>query len=257
MKLAGKVAMVLGGSSGLGRAAAEACAAEGANIAIADINEAGGAETVAAIEAAGGTAIFVKTDGTDEDQVKAAVDATVARFGGLDVQVNSIGGWQGSGDEGWHKSIDIYLKSTYYACKYAIRAMQARGGGSIVNVGSISAVTGGIAERIEDSGYTCSKHAVLGLTRTMALAHAKDNIRVNAVCPGYFKTPMTQMLRNGPDEGLAHVVENLRVPMGRWGEPHEIGSVVAFLAGPGASFITGQPIIVDGGFMAGSFGDGA
>jgi NAD(P)-dependent dehydrogenase (short-subunit alcohol dehydrogenase family) len=194
--------------------------------------------------------MFVRTDGTVEDQVKAAVDTAVSRFGGLDVLVNSIGGWQGTGDEGWHRSIDIYLKSTYYACKHGINAMKARGKGSIVNVGSISAVTGGIAERIEDSGYTCAKHAVLGLTRTMALAHAKDNIRVNAVCPGYFKTPMTESLRNGPDGGVKHVTENLRVPMGRWGEPHEIGSVVAFLASDGASFITGQPIIVDGGFMA-------
>jgi NAD(P)-dependent dehydrogenase (short-subunit alcohol dehydrogenase family) len=250
MKLSGKVVMILGGSTGLGRASALACAEDGASLVIADINEAAGKETASEIEAAGGKARFIKANGTVEDEVKAAVDAAVADFGGLDAQVNSIGGWQGSGDEGWHRSIDLYLKSTYYACKYAIRAMQARGGGSIVNVGSISAVTGGIATQIEDSGYTCAKHAVLGLTRTMALAHAKDNIRVNAVCPGYFKTPMTQSLRNGPDEGLKHVTENLRVPMGRWGEPHEIGSVVAFLAGPGASFITGQPIIVDGGFMA-------
>jgi NAD(P)-dependent dehydrogenase (short-subunit alcohol dehydrogenase family) len=194
--------------------------------------------------------MFVKTDGTVDEQVKAAVDAAVSQYGGLDILVTSIGGWHGSGDDAWHASIDIYLKSTYYACKHAIRAMKARGSGAIVNVGSISSVTGGLATQIEDSGYTCAKHAVIGLTRTMALAHAKDNIRVNAVCPGYFKTDMTRSLHETPDGGVKHVTENLRVPMGRWGEPHEIGSVVAFLASDGASFLTGQPIIVDGGFMA-------
>jgi len=250
MKLSGKVALVLGGSTGLGRASAQACAEEGATIVIADINETAGKQAAAELEAAGGKAMFVKTDGTVDDEVKAAVDAAVSQYGGLDILVSSIGGWQGSGDEAWHAAIDIYLKSTYYACKHAIRAMKTRGGGSIVNVGSISSVTGGLAAQIEDSGYTCAKHAVIGLTRTMALAHAKDNIRVNAVCPGYFKTDMTRSLHDTPDHGVKHVTENLRVPMGRWGEPHEIGDVVAFLASDGASFITGQPIIVDGGFMA-------
>ncbi len=250
MKLSGKVALVLGGSTGLGRASAQACAEDGATIVIADINETAGKQTVADLEAGGGKAMFVKTNGTVDDEVKAAVDAAVAQYGGLDILITSIGGWQGSGDEAWHAAIDIYLKSTYYACKHAIRAMKLRSGGSIVNVGSISSVTGGLVTQIEDSGYTCAKHAVIGLTRTMALAHAKDNIRVNAVCPGYFKTDMTSSLHETPDGGVKHVTENLRVPMGRWGEPHEIGTVVAFLASDGASFLTGQPIIVDGGFMA-------
>lgn len=250
MKLTGKVALVLGGSTGLGRASAQACAAVGASIVIADINETAGKQAVADLEAAGGKAMFVKTNGTVDDEVKAAIDAAVSQYGGLDVLITSIGGWHGTGDDAWHSSIDLYLKSTYYACKHAIRAMMARGGGSIVNVGSISSVTGGTAAQIEDSGYTCAKHGVLGLTRTMALAHAKDNIRVNAVCPGYFKTDMTRSLHETPDNGIKYVTENLRVPMGRWGEPHEIGSVVAFLASDEASFVTGQPIIVDGGFMA-------
>jgi NAD(P)-dependent dehydrogenase (short-subunit alcohol dehydrogenase family) len=250
MKLRGKVALILGGSTGLGRASAQACAEDGATIVIADINETAGRQLAAELETTGGKAMFVKTDATVDDEVKAAVDAAVSQFGGLDILVSSIGGWNGSGDEAWHAAIDIYLKSTYYACKYAIRAMKLRGGGSIVNVGSISSVTGGVAAQIEDCGYTCAKHAVLGLTRTMALTHAKDNIRVNAVCPGYFKTDMTRSLHDTADAGLKYVNENLRVPMGRWGEPREIGDVVAFLASDGASFITGQPIIVDGGFMA-------
>lgn len=250
MKLSGKVALILGGSSGLGRASAEACAREGASIVIADVNEAAGKDTVAAIAGAGGSAVFVSTDGVDDAQVKAAVDSAVARFGGLDILITSIGGGAVSGDAGWHRSIDLYLKSTYYACKHAIVAMKSRGGGAIVTVASISGVTGGIATQIEDSGYTCAKHGVIGLTRTLALAHAKDNIRVNAICPGYFKTPMTRQIYDTPDGGVKFVTEHLRVPMGRWGEPREIGSVAAFLASDDASFITGQPIIVDGGFMA-------
>jgi len=251
MKLKGKCALIIGGSAGLGRASAEACAAEGASVMIADINDAGGADAVAAIEAAGGKAGFIHTDGTDDGAVKAAVDATVAAFGGLDILINSIGETGGGrGDAGWHRAIDMFLKSSYYACKHAIAEMEKRGGGSVINVASIAGVTGSVASDVVSSGYGVAKHGVIGLTRTLALAYAAKNIRVNAICPGYFKTDMTARLQGGEDGGLSHITENLRVPMGRWGEPREIGTVAAFLASDDASFITGQPIIVDGGYMA-------
>jgi NAD(P)-dependent dehydrogenase (short-subunit alcohol dehydrogenase family) len=251
MKLSGKIALVIGGSSGLGRAAAEACAAEGASVMIADINDKAGAAAIAAIREAGGTGSYIHTDGTDDAAVKAAVDATVTLFGGVDILVNSIGGGgDRSGDAGWHLAIDLFLKSSYYACKYAIPEMEKRGGGSVINVASIAGVTGSVATDVMTTGYACAKHGVVGLTRTLALAYAKKNIRVNVICPGYFKTEMTAMIHGREDGGLSHIKENLRVPMGRWGEPREIGTVAVFLASDDSSFITGQPIVVDGGFMA-------
>jgi NAD(P)-dependent dehydrogenase (short-subunit alcohol dehydrogenase family) len=251
MKLSGKCALVIGGASGLGRASAEACAAEGASVMIADINDEAGADAVSAIRETGGSARYLHTDGTADPAVKAAVDEAVAQFGGLDILVNSIGGTDGrGGDAGWHRTIGLFLKSSYYACKYAIPEMEKRGGGSVINVASIAGVTGSVATDVMTTGYACAKHGVVGLTRTLALAYAAKNIRVNAICPGYFRTDMTAKLQSKADGGLSHITENLRVPMGRWGEPREIGTVAAFLASDDSSFITGQPIIVDGGFMA-------
>jgi NAD(P)-dependent dehydrogenase (short-subunit alcohol dehydrogenase family) len=128
--------------------------------------------------------------------------------------------------------------------------MGRTGGGSIVNIASIAGVTGGISTSVDATGYPCAKHGVIGLTRTIALAYATKNIRANAVCPGYIRTAMTRPLYERPDGGQSVIDEDLQVPLGRWGEPHEIGRVVAFLASDDASYITGQPIIVDGGVMA-------
>jgi NAD(P)-dependent dehydrogenase (short-subunit alcohol dehydrogenase family) len=250
MKLQGRAALVIGAASGLGRASAVALAEGGARVMVGDINERGGADTVELIRKAGGEARFVRCDATDEATVKAAVDATVKAFGKLDVLVNSAGYLDAEGPREWHHTIDLYLKGPYYACRHALPEIEKAGGGAIVNIASISGVTGGISRNIEETGYPCSKHGVIGLTRTLALAYAKKNIRVNAVCPGYIKTAGTKDLHQAADGGKALISEGLRVPMDRWGEPHEIGKVVAFLASDDASFITGQPIIVDGGFMA-------
>jgi NAD(P)-dependent dehydrogenase (short-subunit alcohol dehydrogenase family) len=251
MKLTGRTALVIGGSSGIGRASASACADEGASVMIADINDEAGAQTVAAIREKGGSASFIHTDGTDDAAVKAAVDETVAQFGGLDILINSIGEAGGrSGEAGWHRSIDLFLKSNFYACKHAIPEMEARGRGSVINIASIAGVTGSVASDVLTTGYACAKHGVIGLTRTLALAYAKKNIRVNAICPGYFRTDMTARLHESEDGGESYINDTLRVPMGRWGELGEIGTVAAFLASDDSSFITGQPIIVDGGFMA-------
>ncbi len=130
--------------------------------------------------------------------------------------------------------------------------MERAGRGAIVNIASIAGVTGTLAPRVEYTGYPAGKHGVVGLTRTIALAYAAKNIRANAVCPGYMNTPMTRGLYGDPDGERSQrlITEKLRVPMNRWGEPEEVGRVVAFLASDDASFITGQPIIVDGGVMA-------
>jgi NAD(P)-dependent dehydrogenase (short-subunit alcohol dehydrogenase family) len=247
MRLKDRVALIFGGSSGLGRAGAEACAEDGARIIIADINERGGQEVVSGIRARGGGAAFIKTDMTVEAQVKAAVEASVREFGRLDIMVTSGGG---HGNADWHFAIDLYLKGPYYACRYALAEMERIGGGSIINIASVAGVTGSVSRTVDETGYPCGKHGVIGLTRTLALAYAKKKIRVNAICPGYIKTGMTEALYDKPDGGRALISETLRVPMDRWGEPHEIGKVVAFLASDDASYITGQPIIVDGGFMA-------
>jgi NAD(P)-dependent dehydrogenase (short-subunit alcohol dehydrogenase family) len=247
MKLAGRAALVIGAASGLGRASAEALADDGAKVMIADISEESGAKVAEGIRARGGEAAFFRTDATDEANVKAAVEATVSQFGKLDILVNSAGL---AGSAEWHFAIDLYLKGPYYACRHGLDAMEKNGGGAIINISSIAGITGGIQKTVDATGYPCGKHGVIGLTRTLALAYAKKNIRVNAVCPGYIKTGMTENAYGADDGGKALISETLRVPMDRWGEPHEIGKVVAFLASDDASFITGQPIIVDGGFMA-------
>ena len=250
MRLQGRSALVIGAASGLGRASAEALAQDGAQVMVADVNEAGGAKVVEGIRAAGGKAAFFRTDATNEENVKAAVAATEAAFGKLDILVNSAGLLDPDAPLDWHGAIDLYLKGPYYACRHGLDAMARAGGGSIINISSLAGITGGIQKTVEQTGYPCGKHGVVGLTRTLALAYAKQNIRVNAVCPGFIKTGMTEPLHQAADGGKALISETLRVPMDRWGEPHEIGKVVAFLASDDASFITGQPIIVDGGFMA-------
>jgi NAD(P)-dependent dehydrogenase (short-subunit alcohol dehydrogenase family) len=254
MKLDGRVALIIGGASGLGRASADACAAEGAHVVVADLNDAAAQKAAAQIASDGCSAGSVQVDATDEESVRQAIVSTETRHGRLDILVNSAGGPPPAGYEleTWHFFVDIYLKGPYYACKHGIAAMERSGGGAIVNISSIAGVSGSIGPTVAETGYPAAKHGVVGLTRTIALAYAHKNIRANAVCPGYIDTPMTREIFGDPQSATsqAHINENLRVPMRRWGEASEIGKVVAFLVSDDASFITGQPIIVDGGFMA-------
>jgi NAD(P)-dependent dehydrogenase (short-subunit alcohol dehydrogenase family) len=250
LKLTGKVALVFGGASGLGRASAEACAEEGAKVMIADIDDEAGERVVSVIAERQGTAAFVRSNIIDEDAVRRAIRETVARFGKLDILVTSAGSESPDRATKWNFALDLFLRGPFYACKYAVEEMERNGGGSIVNIASVAGVTGSLGSSVDDSGYASAKHGVVGLTRTIALTYAKKNIRANALCPGCIRTPLTRSLHDTADGGQAFISERMRVPLDRWGEPHEIGRVAAFLASDDASYITGQPIIVDGGFMA-------
>ncbi|SFF96191.1 2-deoxy-D-gluconate 3-dehydrogenase [Novosphingobium sp. CF614] len=250
MKLQDKIALVIGASSGLGRASAEACAAEGAMVVLGDINEERSKAVIEGIVAKGGKAKFMYTDAMKEASIVETIAAVAKEFGRLDILVNSAGAPTAADEAGWHFQIDMYLKAPYFACREVLPIMEAQGGGSIITIGSLSSVTGSLAQKIEGTGYPAAKHAVLGMTKTLAIANGKHNIRVNCVCPGYIKSELTRPLYEAEDGGAKLINETLKVPLRRWGEPEEIGKVVAFLASEDASFITGQAILVDGGFMA-------
>jgi len=243
-----RVGLVFGGASGIGRASAEALAAAGEAVVIADPNEAGGKETVARVVDAGGSASFVTTDITDEAAVQRAVVTAVEEFGRLDTVVTSAGA-NAAGEDAWHRAIDMFLKGPYYASRHSLPELERSGGGVIIHIGSISSIRGSLAGEVDKTGYPSAKHGLVGLTKTLALAYGAQNIRVNAVCPGYIRTGLTKHLHEGPD-GEAFVKEKLGVPLGRWGEPADIGRVVAFLASDDAAYISGQAIVVDGGMTA-------
>jgi NAD(P)-dependent dehydrogenase (short-subunit alcohol dehydrogenase family) len=249
MKLQGRVALVIGAASGIGRACAEACAQDGAVVVVADIDEAAGKDVAATLQRGGHVASFTVVDITDEKSVEQAVRATVHEFGRIDVLITSAGA-STAGENRWHRSIDLFLKGPFYACKYALEEMERSGGGSIINIASVAAIAGSLTESIDGTGYPSAKHGVVGLTKTIALAYAKQNIRANVICPGYVRTELTRSLYDTADGGADLINERLRVPMGRWGEPMEIGKVAAFLVSDDASYVTGQVIAVDGGLTA-------
>ena len=248
MSLQGGVALVFGASSGIGRASAEVLAERGSAVVIADPNEAGGNDVVEGIVAAGGSARFVATDITDESSVQRAVQETVRTFGKLDTLVTSAGA-SSKGEDAWHRAIDIFLKGPYYASRHALPELERNGGGAIVHIGSIASIRGSRMGGVERTGYPSAKHGLVGLTKTLALGYGEQNIRVNVVCPGYIKTALTRDLYESPDSDRI-IKEELRVPLGRWGEPEDIGKVVAFLASSDAAYISGQVIVVDGGMTA-------
>lgn len=239
---------MFGGSSGIGRASASALAQRGMAVLIATPDEAGGEEVVAEITGAGGSASFVATDISDEDAVEAAITRADGLPGTFDTVVTSAGA-SASGEGAWHRAIDLFLKGPYYASRHALPVLERNGGGVIVHIGSIASIRGSLAGEVDRTGYPSAKHGLIGLTKTLALGYGDRNIRVNAVCPGYIKTALTEHLHQG-SEGESFVTDTLRVPLGRWGEPEEIGRVVAFLASDDASYLTGQVVVVDGGLTA-------
>ena len=251
--LEGKSALVTGGASGIGRATALAFAREGARVAVADILEEAAQRTVSEIEAMGGQALAIACDVTDDDAVKAMIAATVDAFGSLDCAFNNAGiapyqvnaGWQKIADvapEAWRRLIDVNLTGVWLCLRHEVAQMRAQSsGGVIINTASILGLVGSATS----SAYVAAKHGVVGLTKTAAADHAEDNIRVNAVCPGYIETPMTEeTMRRRGGRILA------RVPMARMGKAGEIAEAVVWLCSPKASFVTGVSWAVDGGYTA-------
>jgi len=251
--LEGKSALVTGGASGIGRATALAFAREGARVAVADILEEAAQNTVSEIKAMGGQALAIACDVTDDDAVKAMIAVTVDAFGCLDCAFNNAGiapyqvnaGGQKIADvapEAWRRLIDVNLTGVWLCLRHEVAQMRAQGsGGVIINTASILGLVGSATS----SAYVAAKHGVVGLTKTAAADHAEDNIRVNAVCPGYIETPMTEeTMRRRGGRILA------RVPMARMGKAGEIAEAVVWLCSPKASFVTGVSWAVDGGYTA-------
>lgn len=245
--LDGKVALVTGGSGGIGRAAALAFARSGARVLVCDVKDVEGRETVSMIEAAGGTAAYQRCDVSNPDDIKAMVARAVDRWGRLDCAFNNAGvnllGRDEFEDENWDVAISINLTGVMRCIREEAAAMLETGGGAIVNTSSINGLVG----NPNQPGYVASKHGVVGLTRQAALKWAQQGIRVNAVCPGVIETPMTAPIAADPK--LKAVIDSM-TPMGRFGKPEEIAEAVVWLCSDAASFVTGHPMVIDGGAIA-------
>lgn len=247
MEFTNKVALVTGGSSGIGRATAIAFAQKGAKVVIASRRVKESEETVQLVKEAGSEAIFVKTDVRNEAEVEALISETVATYGRLDVAFNNAGveGKLGFSinqtEENWNNVIDTNLKGTWLSMKYQIQQMLRQGSGVIVNNASMVGLKGSSYMPI----YSASKHGVIGLTKSVALEYAKASIRINAVCPAVVETEMFDRLAGGSEEGKAQFVATY--PMGRAGKSKEVAEAVMWLCSDAATFITGHSLVIDGG----------
>lgn len=250
-RLEGRVALVTGGGSGIGRASAMAFAREGARVVVSDVDLGGGEETVHLIEEHGGESTFVLGDVSDGEQVAQLVAATLDRFGRLDCAHNN-GGIEGPlatvvdlAEDDWNRVIDINLKGIWWCLNHEIPAMLTGGSGAIVNTASVSGMKG-FPPLLP--AYVASKFGVVGLTAVTARYYAQQGIRVNAVCPGAIDTPMLDRIGESAQRlGVAMIAEN---PSGRLGTPDEVAAAVIWLCSDAASFVTGQTLAIDGGFLA-------
>ena len=255
-RLAGKVALVTGAGGGIGRATAQLFAAEGARVAVLDIDRAGGADTAEAIHLAGDTAIFVQTDMIRADQVESAVRQTVDLYGRLDVIFNGAGGsgrrW-GDGpvadctEEGWEKTLALNLKSVFLGCKFAIPEMLKAAGGAIVNLASVLGLVGGDAD-FGTHAYAASKGGVIALTRAIAAYYAPQRIRANVICPSLIATAMSQRAQSDP--AIRARLPTLQPLTGDFGQPGDVAHAALYLASDEAQFVTGAVLAVDGGWTA-------
>ena len=254
-RVEGKVALVTGGASGIGRATALTFAREGARLVIADMNEEGGQQTVHMLTEQGGEAIFVQVDVASASAVEAMISKTVETYGRLDCAHNNagisgagIGGQQRAltaeyPAERWQQVIAMNLTSVWLCLKYEIAQMLKYGSGAIVNTASAAGLVG----LPGNCAYVASKHGVVGLTKTAALEYAQQGIRVNCVCPGYIQTPMTESGLSDPERRARIIATE---PIGRVGTPEEVAEAVVWLCSDAASFVTGHTMTVDGGYVA-------
>ena len=249
MRLQGKVAIITGGARGQGEAEARMFVREGAKVVFGDVLDDEGRQVEAEIAAAGGEAVYVRMDVTDEDSWREAVGTAVSRFGKVDILVNNAGiaSWN-AGDDAtvaeWDRLMEINAKGVFLGTKAVIPAMRAAGGGSIINISSISGMVG---QTNIHPGYNASKGAVRILTKSTAVQHAAEGIRCNSIHPGPVKTPMTERSWSNPEWLQA---TERRTPLGRYAEPDEIAYGVLFLASDESSFMTGSEVVIDGGVTA-------
>jgi NAD(P)-dependent dehydrogenase (short-subunit alcohol dehydrogenase family) len=250
-ELEGKVGLVTGGTSGIGRDTAVLFAKAGAKVVVAGRREREGNETIELIRAAGGDGLFVKTDVAKAPEVETLVKKVVETFGRLDVAFNNAGiegVWTSivnESEEDWDRTFDINLKGVWLCLKYEIRQMlKQKGGGAIVNMASVAGLIGLAGA----AAYCASKHGVIGLTKSVALETARTGIRINTVCPAVVETPMADRLYSAPQ--VNKFVLGLH-PVGRFGKPMEIAEAVLWMCSDRASFMTGQSLVLDGGFLAG------
>ncbi len=248
-RLAGKVALITGAGGGMGRVAAERFAAEGAKVAVVDVEE--NQEVVEAIRTSGGEAIAVAADVRDSDAVHHAVDRTMSAFGALHVLYNNAGVSLGDDDDAvstpestWELTMDVNVKGLWLCCKAGIPAMLDSGGGSIINVASFVAHLGAATPQL---AYTTSKGAVLAMTRELAAIYARQGIRVNALCPGPVLTPLLAKYLSDDAKRQRRLVH---IPMGRFGEAEEMVNGALFLASDESSYMTGQSLLIDGGITS-------
>ena len=245
MKLEGRATLVTGAGSGIGRAIALLFAREGAKLMVAGPTKERETAVSRAIEDAGGTAKFSVIDASQERDVQSAIEATVEAYGRLDILVNNGGI---AGLVPWETAIGVNLSGAYYGCLHALQRMRQQGGGVIINMSStaglvgtrLPGVTGGLGY-----GYAASKHGIIGLTRQFALDGAPYGVRVNCLCPGWIDTPMIDVVKRPLEEWLVK-----STPLGRLGSAEEIARAALFLASDDSSFMTGAPLVVDGGWTA-------
>jgi NAD(P)-dependent dehydrogenase (short-subunit alcohol dehydrogenase family) len=249
--LEGQVALVTGGANGIGQATALAFAREGARVVVSDVDGRGGEQTVAQIRRAGGDAQFAPADISKESDVLNLIDGVLRSYGKLDVAFNNAGisGAQGPvatlTEAQWNQTLAVNLTGVFLCMKHELAQMEKQGAGSIINNASILGTVGFAGA----GAYTASKHGVLGLTKVAALEYATKGIRVNAVCPGFIVTPMLEKAGLLADENTKRYIEGLHA-MKRMGTSEEVAEAVVFLASAKSSFVTGHPLLVDGGFVA-------
>jgi NAD(P)-dependent dehydrogenase (short-subunit alcohol dehydrogenase family) len=251
MRLKDKVALITGAGSGIGRESALLFAREGAAIAVVDVNEDPARETVELVSKQGGRAAAFRADVSKAVEAEAMIAFAEKTFGKLDVLFNNAGIMHGKDDDAvateeaiWDLTMNINAKGVFFGCKYGIPAMRRAGGGSVINTASFVALLGAATPQI---AYTASKGAVLALTRELAVIHARENIRVNALCPGPLKTKLLMDFLDTDEKRERRLVH---IPMGRFGEAREIAQGALFLASDESSYVTGTEFLVDGGLTA-------